>query len=185
MIQIPATNTAPALTLRPWQSRDIPALLRAHADPEMRRWLMRHINDEQQAQTALADQARDWAAHTRYTFAVLTHASATADAADDRDPIASVSIRRTEKLPEAAEVGYWTAAEARGQSVATRAVEATIQWAAKQWADDPVSRFTLIHTLGNNASCRVAIKLGFELAEELDAHPPKFPEPGHLHVRAK
>ena len=63
-------------------------------------------------------------------------------------------------------------------------VPASLRWAAEEWAADaPVSRFELIHTVGNDASCRVARKLGFELAQELPAYPPKFPEPGHLHVR--
>jgi len=176
VIQILGTDTAPALTLRRWLPRDIPLLVKAHADPAMQRWLLRHIDDEEQARARLADQERGWTERTRFTFAVL--------AADDPDPVGSVSIRRIDKAPEAAEVGYWTVAEARGRSVAARAVEAALRWAAEEWAADaPVSRFELIHTVGNDASCRVAGKLGFELAQELPAYPPKFPEPGHLHVR--
>ena len=176
MIQIPGTDAAPALTLRPWQPRDIPALVKAHGDPAMQRWLLRHVNDEEQARATIAEHTQGWQDRTRFTFAVLT--------ADGPDPIASVSIRRFEKNPAAPEVGYWTAAEARGQSVAVRAVEAALHWSANEWAADvPVTRFELIHTVGNDASCRVAGKLGFDLAEELPAYPPKFPEPGHLHVR--
>lgn len=175
MIQIAATDTAPALTLRPWSDEDIPALVRAHVDPDMRRWLLRHIDNEEQARAALANQRADWAAGTRFTFAVV------ADGEDE--PISTVSIRRLAKEPEVAEIGYWTVADARGKSVATRAAEAVLAWAEVRWSDDPVTRVNLIHTLGNNASCRVAIKLGFALAEELPAYPPKFPQPGHLHVR--
>lgn len=177
MIQVPGTDTAPTLTLRPWLDRDIPTLVKAHADPAMRRWLLRHIDDENQARDALEAQEEDWADRIRFVFAVTS--------ADDPDPIASVSIRRILKAPDAAEVGYWTAAEARGRSVAARSVQAVLRWAAEQWAADevPVSRFELIHTVGNDASCRVAHKLGFELAEQLPPFLPKFPYPGHLHVR--
>lgn len=176
-IQIPGTDAAPALTLRPWQTRDIPALVKAHADPAMQRWLLRHIDDEEQARARLAAHAADWQNRTCFTFAVLT--------ADSPDPIANVAIKRFEKKPDAPEVGYWTAPEARGRSIAARAVEAAMLWSATEWAADaPVSRFELIHTVGNDASCRVAGKLGFELAEELPAYPPKYPEPGHLHMRA-
>ena len=177
MIQIAAAGSRPALTLRPWTEDDLPTLVKAHADPEMRRWQLWHIDDEEQAREWLANRQRQWAEGSRFGFAVV--------AAEDGagDPIGAVSIRRDAKKPETAEVGYWTAAEARGQSVAPRAVGGALAWAARIWADDPVDRINLIHTLGNDASCRVALKLGFALAEELPAYPPKFPEPGHLHVR--
>ena len=180
-ITVPGTDAAPALTLRPWQPRDIPALVKAHADPDMRRWLLRHIDDETQAHAAIEVQEQEWSERTRFVLAVVS-----ADG-EDPDPIGSVSVRRIHKTPDAAEVGYWTAAEVRGRSVATRAVEAALTWAAEQWAADdaPVSRFELIHTTGNDASCRVAQKLGFELVQQLPAFPPKFPQSGHLHVRKK
>ena len=177
MIQIPATDTAPALTLRPWQTSDIPALVKAHADPAMQRWARRHVADEEQARATIAAHTQAWTDRTRFNFAVLIE--------DATDPIAGVSIRRSEKKLDAPEIGYWTAAEARGRSVAVRAVEAAMQWSATEWAADgvPVTRFELIHTVGNDASCRVAVKLGFELVEELPPYPPEFLEPGHLHVR--
>ncbi len=182
MIQIPATQTAPALTLRPWRDEDIPVLIRAHADPAMQRWLMGHINDEEQARAALATLRRDWAAGTRFTFAVVAHGDA--ESSQDADsPLGQVTIRRLAKEQGTAELGYWTAAQARGKSVAPRAAQAAMAWAEEHWSEDPVARFTLIHTLGNDASCRVAAKLGFALAEELPPYPPKFPDPGHLHVR--
>ncbi|HWG23631.1 GNAT family N-acetyltransferase [Actinospica sp.] len=178
-----ADNT---LTLRPWLPRDVPALVKAHADPGMRRWLLRHIEDEEQARDAIAHQEEEWADGTRFVFAVTAATAVTS--ADESEPVGSVSVKRISRIsdaPGAAEVGYWTASEARGLSIAVRAVEAALPWAAEQWAADgaPVSRFELIHTIGNDASCRVAEKLGFELAEQLPPHPPKFPEPGHLHVR--
>ncbi|HET9173586.1 MAG TPA: GNAT family N-acetyltransferase [Actinospica sp.] len=180
-IQVPGTDAAPALTLRPWLPRDIPALVKAHADPEMRRWLLRHIEDEEQARAAIEAQEQEWTDRTRFVLAVTE----AIEDAPDQDPIGSVSIRRIHKTPHAAEVGYWTAPEARGRSVAARAVEAALTWAAAEWSTEaaPVTRFELIHTVGNHASCRVAGKLGFALAQQLPAFPPKFPNPGHLHVR--
>lgn len=174
MIKIAATDTAPALTLRPWTDEDIPALVRAHADPDMRRWQLRHIDDEEQARAALANQRAGRAAGTRFSFAVV---------AGGDTPIGGVSIRRLAEEPHVAEIGYWTVADARGKSVATRAAEAVLAWAEVRWSDDPAVRVNLIHTLGNNASCRVAIKLGFAFTEDLPAYPPKYPQPGHLHVR--
>jgi RimJ/RimL family protein N-acetyltransferase len=177
VIQIAAAGRTPALTLRPWTEEDIPALIKAHADPEIRRWMTWHVDDEEQARATLADQRRHWELRTRFVFAVV------ADGAGD-EPIGRVAIRRFPKEPPVAEVGYWTVAEARGKSVATRAVEGALTWTDTVWSEDPVDRVNIIHTLGNDASCRVAIKLGFALAEELPPFPPKFPQPGHLHVRA-
>ena len=177
MIRIAASGPTPALTLRRWTEEDIPALIKAHADPDMRRWLMRHIENEEQALATLLTQQADWNARTRFTFAVV----GVVGGADEL--LGGVSLRRVAKEPDAAEVGYWTVAEARGKSVAVRAVEGVLNWAEGAWGDEPLERFNLIHTLGNNASCRVATKLGFELAEELPPYPPKFMEPGHLHVR--
>ena len=152
-----------------------------------------YIADEGQALAALADQQRDWDAGTRFTFAVLRDVNADADAGVDNkgvdnegraggEPIGSVSIRRLDKRFDVAEVGYWVAAPARGRSVAPRAMQAALDWAVELWRREPLRRFELIHTIGNDASCRVAQKLGFALEEEL-APSVKWPEPGHLHVR--
>ena len=185
MIQIAAAGSTPALTLRPWTADDIPALVRAHTDPVMRRWLSTRIDDEKQALAVLVARKADWEAGTRFTFAVVAHEGGGEDG-DGGDgggePIGSISIRRAFQA-KTAEVGYWTAAQARGKSVAPRAVEGALAWVEGVWSEHPVERFNLIHTVGNDASCRVATKLGFALAEELPAFPPKFPEPGHLHVR--
>ena len=186
MIQIAAAGSTPALTLRPWTADDIPALIKAHTDPVMRRWLNTHIDDDDQALAVLVARKADWEAGTRFTFAVVADEGGEVDESGEgyREPIGSISIRRARES-KTAEVGYWTAVQARGKSVAPRAVEGALAWAEMVWSDDPVERINLIHSLGNDASCRVATKLGFALAEELPPFPPKFPEPGHLHVRRR
>lgn len=182
----PATPTAPALALRPWQLRDVPALVAAHRDVTMRRWLTRPVDDEGSARTMITEQHEAWLAGTRFTMAVIEvpRGVEPEDAAQDADldPIGSVSIRRLDKRFDVAEIGYWVAAQARGRSIAARATSAGLDWAQLLWERDPLRRFELIHTIGNDASCRVAQKLGFALEQEL---PPsvKWPEPGHLHVR--
>jgi RimJ/RimL family protein N-acetyltransferase len=179
-VPVPATDTDPALTLRRWQPRDIPALVEAHTDPAMRRWLMRHIDDEVMAREALAEQVREWEAGARFNFAVVETGDAAA--ALELDPIAGVVVKRMHPSVDEAEVGYWVSATARGRRIAPRAVAAALEWAYRVWADNPVARVNLIHTVGNDASCRVAEKLGFRLEERYPPHPVKFPEPAHLHV---
>ena len=182
LLAVPATADAgAALTLRPWLERDAVALAAAHTDPAMRRWLTRHIADEAQAREAIEGLQEAWESGTRYTLAVVEHAAGAVDPAA-LDPIGSVTIRRLDKRFDVAEVGYWVASSARGRSIAVRAASAALNWATQLWRTEPLRRFELIHTLGNDASCRVAQKLGFALEQEL---PPsvKWPEPGHLHVR--
>lgn len=85
----------------------------------------------------------------------------------------------------AVEVGYWTAAEARGRGLASRALEATVQWVFAGGTPAPVAQLDLLHSGGNDASCRVAERCGFAFAELLPARPPAFPGEGHRHVRRR
>lgn len=196
ILTVPATVDAPALTLRRWLPPDAAAMAAAYTDPAMRRWLLRHIENEDEAREAIAQHREAWEDGVRFTFAVLEHqrprtsgAAGAGQAADTdgpggAEPIGSVTIRRLDPRSDVAELGYWTAPAARGRAVAARAARAALEWATVLWTRQarPLRRFELVHTLGNDASCRVAQKLGFAYACEL---PPslKYPEPSHLHVR--
>jgi RimJ/RimL family protein N-acetyltransferase len=87
-----------------------------------------------------------------------------------------VVLKKPDTKPE---VGYWTAAQARGLGVATRAVDALSAWAFSAYGLD---RIELLHQVDNVASCRVAEKTGYALRETLPATP-SFPLDGHLHIR--
>jgi RimJ/RimL family protein N-acetyltransferase len=184
ILTVPATTGAPALALRPWLPRDAPAMVAAHTDPSMRRWLLRHIDDEAEALQAIEQHRDSWEDGVRYTFAVVPRSAAGDEDVDATDPIGSVTVRRLDPRAEVAEVGYWVAPAARGHGVAARATAVALEWVARLWQlqECPARRFELIHTLGNDASCRAAERLGFAYERHL---PPsvKYPEPGHLHVR--
>ncbi len=85
----------------------------------------------------------------------------------------------------AAEVGYWTAAHARGRGVASRALEALTNWAFDTFEADGLERLELLHQVDNLASCRVAQKSHYDFDTLLPAAPPSFPRDGHLHIRAR
>lgn len=90
-----------------------------------------------------------------------------------------VVLKDTHSGDGRAEVGYWTAARARGRGVAPRALTALTEWAFGRG----LTRLELLHQMDNTASCRVAVKCGYEPAGVLPAAPPEFPRDGHLHVR--
>lgn len=129
----------------------------------MRRWLTTPLLDESQAERWLADQAIG----SRFSFAVVANGSVCGH------------VAVTPRDGGVAEVGYWTAAHARGRGVAAYALETVSQWALER-----VTRLDLFHTVGNEASCRVAVKCGYVLRDLLPAAPPAFPALGHRHCRS-
>ncbi|MFG3280319.1 GNAT family N-acetyltransferase [Streptomyces sp. NPDC048111] len=177
-LAVESTPSLPALRLRPWQADDVDALVSAHRDPELRQWLMGVISSDVDAQHWIDRQRQGWAAGDRFSFAVVE---------DGGTGVATALGHVTVKTGKdgSAEVGYWTAAEARGRGLASRALESVVQWAFSDRAPLSVARLDLLHSVGNRASCRVAERCGFALQTILPAQPPAFPTEGHLHVRHK
>lgn len=168
-LSVEPTPSAPELTLRPWRPDDVPALVAAHRDPLMRRWLATHLADEAAARRWVAAQEEGRADGSRYSFAMV---------ADGR-VVGHIAVKRE---GGAAAVGYWTAAEARGRGVASRALDAVSRWALRTL---PLERIELFHGVGNDGSCRVAHKCGYALRSVLAPRPPAHPREGHLHVRER
>ncbi|MFE9427504.1 GNAT family N-acetyltransferase [Kitasatospora sp. NPDC006697] len=174
-LTVPGSATAPALSLRPWAPADLPALLAAHRDPVMRERLTGWVGDEAAARRWLAEQEAGWADGSRYCFAVVPAGG---------EPIGSMVVKVWSGAKSGlAEVGYWTAAGARGQGVAPRALAAVLEWLTGPERPAPLAAVDLLHAVGNTASCRVAEKSGFGLVELLAPFPPDFPEEGHRHRR--
>ncbi|MYT35091.1 GNAT family N-acetyltransferase [Streptomyces sp. SID8356] len=167
---------ADGLLLRPWREADVPALLKAYDDPVMRQWVRLPVETPEEAAHWVESQRAGWASGTRFSFAVT-------DAARGGELVGNLALKRPGPDPERAEVGYWTAAWARGRGVAPRALEALTAWAFAAFAEEGLVRLELLHQVDNVASCRVAEKSGYAFAELLDALPPEFPLDGHLHVR--
>ena len=158
------------LTLRPWHDDDAPGLLAAAADDELRRWTSLRVDDLPGAHRWLAEQHRGWADGTRYSFAVHENGSLAGH----------VVLKRPDPHARAAEIGYWTAAHARGRGVARRAVQAVTPWAFARFPD--LDRLELLHQVDNPASCRVAVTSGYALQRTLAPWPPTYPGEGHVHT---
>jgi RimJ/RimL family protein N-acetyltransferase len=179
-LTVSPAGTAAALLLRPWTEEDIPAMLAAHQDPAMRRWLRHPITDAEQARQLVQARQADRRAGTGFSFAVLE----TADGLPGT-LVGHVSIRGLGAGAATGEVGYWVASFARGRGIAPRALSVVCDWAFRSPQIAALERLQLIHTVGNEASCRVAEKAKFTLSAVLPPLPPEFPQDGHLHVRPR
>ena len=178
-VTVQPTATAPGLLLRPWAGPDIPAMVAAHRDPLMRRWLRRPITTAEQARQVIEARQADRRAGSGFSFAVLeVDADGTAG-----DPVGGVVIRGLGGEAASGEVGYWVASPARGRGIAPRALSAACEWAFRLPRTRPLERLELIHAVGNQPSCRVAEKAGFALSAVIPPQPPEFPDDGHLHIR--
>ncbi|MFE2418057.1 GNAT family N-acetyltransferase [Streptomyces hokutonensis] len=179
VLRIAATPTAPALVLRPWRLADVPALVDAGRDPLLRQWITSIVDNEVDGARWVREQERGWAAGERFAFAVLG-----AQAGSGQEQlVGNMVLKEVTPGKPAAEVGYWTAAHARGMGVAPRALNAVSDWAFDALAADGLERLELLHQVDNLASCRVAEKGGYEFDSVRPAVPPGFPRDGHLHIR--
>jgi RimJ/RimL family protein N-acetyltransferase len=161
------------LTLRPWHDDDVPALIAAAGDPLLERWTRVRVADPGAAEKWLRAQHAGRERGDRFSFAVLD---------DGGQLVGNVALKRPEPAADDAEVGYWTAAYARGRGIAPRALEALSRWAFVTFPE--VHRLRLLHQIDNTGSCRVAVKTGYAYERTLAAQGP-YPREGHLHQRLR
>ncbi|MBE1486585.1 GNAT family N-acetyltransferase [Plantactinospora soyae] len=191
VLRAEATPSAPALLLRPWQDEDVVPLIEVYRDPALRRWTRVPVESVDDAYRWLALQRVGWESRKRISFAVLADDSeggpddgpGGGPGGDRRRLLGNVVLKSVNPAVGSAEVGYWTAAYARGQGVAPRALEALTGWAFDTFGPEGLDRLALLHQVDNPASCRVAEKTGYRFDRLMPARPP-FPRDGHLHVRS-
>ncbi|MFB6888252.1 GNAT family N-acetyltransferase [Kitasatospora sp. NPDC056327] len=164
---------AEGLLLRPFRAQDAPALVEIYRDPALRRFTRTPVTDLDGAARWLAVQDRGRADGTRYSFAVLEGGLL----------VANVVLKLGGPGAPGAEVGYWTAAAARGRGVAPRALAALTDWAAEAFCAAGPVRLDLFHEGDNEASCRVAEKAGYPFEALVPRLPPQYPLDGHWHSR--
>ncbi|MFG2368020.1 GNAT family N-acetyltransferase [Streptomyces mirabilis] len=180
-LEAAATPSAPALILRPWSPADAADLVELYQDDVLRRWTSSAVHDKASATRWIQVQQRGWETGDRFGFAIME-----AQAVGLEGQLAGhVILKNVTPGASSAEVGYWTAAHARGRGVAPRALRALTHWAFTAFPDDAPKHLELLHQVDNTASCRVAQKSGYELITTLPAAPPAHPLAGHLHVRER
>ncbi|ROV68651.1 N-acetyltransferase [Streptomyces globisporus] len=181
VLQVAASPVSPALVLRPWRMEDVAALVEVSRDRALRRWASSGVDNDSDGTRWVQAQQQGWAAGDRFGFAVLETQPDSVRA----QLVGNVVLKKVTSGKPAAEVGYWTAAHARGRGVATRALEALTNWAFDAFEADGLERLELLHQVDNLASCRVAQKSRYDFDTLLPAAPPSFPRDGHLHIRAR
>lgn len=139
------------IEIRSWQGGDAPALAAALCDPDIYRWtLLREGFSEEDIRDWVAENLEPKAGGRRLEFAVV-------DAHSGR-LLGGVGLGDFDPKNGVAEIFYWTAADARGRGVASRAVTLLSSWA---FAQSHITRLELYTHLDNYASQRVAERSGF------------------------
>jgi RimJ/RimL family protein N-acetyltransferase len=139
------------VTLRPWgEEGDVEALVDACNDRAIAEFLdiIPQPYTESDALAYIAGTREGWASGRTTNFAVMT----------DGAPIGSIGARWLAEPEDGVEVGYWVAAEARGQGLCTRALKLVARWLLE---DHGVMRVQLRADVENAASKTVAENAGF------------------------
>jgi RimJ/RimL family protein N-acetyltransferase len=136
--------------MRPIVPRDIPDILAACADPEIPRWTrVPSPYTREDAERFIAVAAAEAAAGAGVALAVT--------GSDDR-LIGTIGLMEVDRESGRGEIGYWTAAPARGRGAATRAVELLRDWAH---AELGLGEIEILANRDNRPSQRVAERAGF------------------------
>jgi RimJ/RimL family protein N-acetyltransferase len=142
------------VALRPWTEDDVPVLVEACNEEQIRHWLPA-IPAPYTAAHALS-YIRGEVNPDERTFAISV----------DDVPSGSIGLR-VNAHGYRGSIGYWVAARARGRGVCTRALRLLSRYALDQLQ---LQRLELITDPDNVASQRVAQKVGFHREGVLRAH---------------
>jgi RimJ/RimL family protein N-acetyltransferase len=142
------------LVLRPWTEDDVPALVVACNDSEIRHWIpvIPSPYTERDALAFVRGEIQPDVDH----FAITLGGTV----------VGSIGIG-VNSQDYRGRIGYWVAATARGQGICTRALRRLARWALDELE---LQRLELITDPDNVASQRVAEKVGFRREGLLRAH---------------
>lgn len=138
------------MALRTWAEDDVPALVRACADPLTQRYTSVPT-------PYTPEDARLFIAGGRSTSSLPL---AVTEADDGAAVIGAVGLHAVDLERSRAEIGYWTAPWARRTGVATRALGLLSSWAVDP-AGLGLRRLELYAEPQNDGSHRVALRAGF------------------------
>ncbi|WFE99306.1 GNAT family N-acetyltransferase [Micromonospora sp. WMMD964] len=148
----PRLRVRPGLALRPWRVEDATAVQAAFDCPNIQRWHVLRLDDDDEARAWTSQWADRWRAETAASWAIV---------GDDDEPVGQVGLRGVLLTEASAHVSYWLVPAARGRGIATDALHTMTRWSFTRAG---LHRLVLEHSTANAASCRVATRAGF--AEE-------------------
>jgi len=151
------------LYLRPWRLGDAAAVYRACQDPLIQRWTSVPSPYRLEHAEGFVDEISPtaWRSGTGAIFGVFDRTSG--------QLLAATGIHRLaeQEVPAGGrgELGYWSAEWARGKGVMTDASRLVCKWAFTDTGDGGLglARIDWYAEVGNDASRRVAEKLGFTI----------------------
>jgi RimJ/RimL family protein N-acetyltransferase len=148
------------IVLRPKRSEDIPALVAACQDPQIPRFT-RVPDDYGEA------EARAWLKESERQRRQGNGMSLLAWDAETAALVGSVGLNAVDWVDLRANIGYWSAADARGRGVATRATRMLARWTLHSLG---MQRVQIYADVVNLASQRVAARAGFTREGILRSH---------------
>ncbi|MFE7312063.1 GNAT family N-acetyltransferase [Streptomyces sp. NPDC057555] len=137
------------LVLRPWELTDVPAIRRAFADPEVRRWILLSGSSDDDARAWLGRWQKTWQGETAIGWAVVPPGG---------EPVGHVAFQQVNLPAGTGRCSYWLLGSSRGLGWSPRALQRAARWA---FDDVGLHRLALAHSIANVASCRTALKAGF------------------------
>jgi RimJ/RimL family protein N-acetyltransferase len=149
------------VTLRPVSEADIPDIVAACSDPEIPRWTrVPSPYTREDAEFFLASAATEAAAGEGVVCAI-------AEAGRDR-LVGTIGLMDVDREHSSCELGYWTAAAARGRGLTSRAVALMRDWAHSELG---LATVEVLPHRDNLPSQRVAERAGFTDTGELRTVP--------------
>lgn len=140
------TLTAGAISLRPWRTGDADALVAVYAEPEIQRWHVRSMTHTE-AEEWIEAAGRSWSEGVGASWAV-----------EHEGVFAGRMTFTLQPTFGQAAAAYWVRGRSRGHGIAPCALTAASEWAF----GIGLHRVELEHSTANPASCRVAVKAGFD-----------------------
>jgi [ribosomal protein S5]-alanine N-acetyltransferase len=146
----PSVPVGAIAVLRPWLLSDAGAVVEAFGDPDIQRWHVRRADSVDEARQWITGWQAGWDKEAELNWALVDRAT---DSLMGR-----VSLKGVDLRDGSAGVAYWMVPSRRGHGHCSHAVLAVCQWAFNEVG---FHRIGLVHSVANQASCRVATKAGF------------------------
>jgi RimJ/RimL family protein N-acetyltransferase len=135
---------------------DRPAIVKAFADPETRRWVADYrIENLEDAEAYVRRRDIEWTRGIRCSWAVAEPTTGLL--------LGEVDLRGLDEGPDAVQAACWTHPDHRGRGVAPTALGAAVRFG---FGGLGLTKIGYQHQEGNTASRRVAEKCGFTLTGE-------------------